>query len=114
MELRRTTVLVVAFALGALLTARAVGATELESFERRVGKSAAEYSGDIFLRSKGACVCMSSATPGLTGAAGVLRRGLAFISGSTRVSVDCWVPWFGSSGEQTGAAACYDFVALPK
>lgn len=114
MELRRPMVLVVAFVLGALPTTRVMGATELESFSRRLGKSAAESSPDIVQRHKLACVCMSSAVTGLVSSAGVLRRGTVTSSGTTRVRVDCWVPSFNAAGAETGGSVCYDYVVLPK
>lgn len=114
METRRTMVLAVAFVLGALLTAQAVGATEIEAFSKRIGKSAAASTPDIVQRHRLACVCMSSSIPGLASSAGVLRRGNVTISGVTRVRVDCWVPAFNAAGAESGATACYDYIVLPK
>ncbi len=114
MELRRSMLLVAVLVFGFLASGRTSGATELENFSRRLGKSAAEGAPDIVQRHKLACVCMSSTIPGLASSAGVLRRGTITSGATIRVRVDCWVPQFNAAGAESGATACYDYIVLPK
>ena len=97
--------------IAALSVAAAVPAlatdTDLEKFQKRVGKSAAP-SVAFPEKPKATCVCQGAT---LGGFAGVLHQ----YFGGTRVSVDCLVPTFdASSGAQTGFSNCFEYVLLPK
>ncbi len=88
-------------------------ATELETFQRRIGKSAGSAV-DYPDRAKGSCVCLASLVTGIVFKAGEIRQYAYGTSPAIRVAVECWVPQFSADGSRSGFAACYNFTALPK
>lgn len=97
-----------------LASTAAVAATDLETFQRRVGKSPGNAT-DHPDRPKGTCLCLSSLVTPIVGKAGVLRQFPFFSSADRqRVGVECWVPVFNAAGSDVGFSACSDFTVLPK
>ena len=100
-----------AIVLGAVLLAlpASASATDLQDFERLIGKSAAPF----LERPKSGCVCQETQLFGLAGRLDRITSEL--ITGGTGVVIACSVPKFDSStGELLDRTNCFTFVALPR
>jgi hypothetical protein len=98
--------------LAALVTASpAFGLTDLEKFQKRVGKSA-PYDLGFPERPKVTCMCTSSPHEGQVG---VLTQ---YVSGGQFVALSCAIPIFNSGdGHYAGFNYCIgsaNFIPLPK
>lgn len=88
-------------------------ATAREQLEKAVAKSAQD--GTLLPeKPKGACVCISSTVPQVTGKAGYLLRVPLSGGGVTRIDVSCQVYGFDANGNVNAQTNCEDFIALPK
>jgi len=97
-------------------SAPALAATELEIFERKVGKYAAGTF-DVFDRPKGLCVCITDpGNPHNNGMAGVLDRAVVSTGDliPRRIRVRCMVMKATTGGNITQAESCENFAPLSK
>jgi hypothetical protein len=100
--------------LGAVLLATpgSAAASDLGSFESRIGRSAT----DDFTRPKATCVCLDDNQ--LHGIAGLLLRRSAFVDFGNGVQetirIDCSVLGFDTPGDLVVAGDCQTFVPLPR
>ena len=87
-------------------------ATDLESFEAKVRRVAADFG----KAPKGLCVCLSGAqSVNDIGGVGILRRATDGPVGAFRVRARCFVPTFDSQGTSGGQGAeCDGWVPLAK
>jgi hypothetical protein len=93
-----------------LATPRAARATDLETFDRLIAKSARLF-GDA--RSRATCVCHDGS--GHDGVAGALERYVSpLIQGGQGVIVGCVVPTFESDGSLRDQTNCFTFETLPR
>ena len=91
----------------------AIAATDLDKFETVIGRSAQDGA-KIPQSPKTACVCRSSPISVIVGGAGLLRRSVVTVSGTTRILIDCAVVAFDAAGNGIGSNTCSDYIALPK
>ncbi|HZP43427.1 MAG TPA: hypothetical protein VFD84_18210 [Candidatus Binatia bacterium] len=101
--------LVAAIALAAMLAPAVALATDIEDFEKKVNKYAAQSGKD-----KGLCVCLNPAVF-FYGASGYLRRTETDATGHRLVTVSCVIQGFDpGTGELDYQAGCVPFAPLAK
>jgi hypothetical protein len=96
--------------IATLATPTAARATDLETFDRLIAKSARKF-GDA--RSRATCVCHDGS--GLDDVAGALERNVSsLIQGGQGVFVACVVPTFEPDGSLRDQTNCFTFETLPR